>query len=362
MTVTSNSAWIVRIIEEQFHRDVEGRPLREGRTPPAFLRKDDIAWSRCPYSGSRHQHANPMNVSALRQTTAQWDALLDALTLLQQRYAMGRGGYGPDLRDLWYVSQLGSALPWFFILRDGSPPPAYAAALSKATLGTGILAQRGIVKMFGERWPPPPLNALTMVDLAEYSGTLVGATEVCAASEKMIAKFCEVLAPGAESDAAGGVSGLADRAESVLAFGSSYAAFKIVVWIYFLARRFLYVDAGLVQRLAEPVEPPDFFLLEPVDHKSVSPPMRAAWLRQLADLIVPFARGDASFRPLAYQFADAMACGGTPAEIWSQLDLLFGQVATLVESNFRGVPVVALDAEMRDRLIGNSPRALFGLI
>ena len=359
MTVTSDSAWIVRMVEEQFHRDVEGRPLREGRTPPAFLRGNDIAWSGCPYSGSRHQHVNPMNVSALRQTSAHWDAILDALTLLQQRYALGRGGYGPDLRDLWYVSQLGSALPWFFIFRDGLPPPAYAAALSKATLGTGILAQRALVKMFAERWPPPPLTAITMMELAEYSGTLVGASEVCAAPEKMIAKFCEVLAPGTKGDAAGGVCGLADRADAVLSFGSSYAAFKIVVWIYFLARRFLYVDAGLVERLAEPVEPPDFFLLEPSDHKSVPPPMRAAWFRQLADLIMPFAPGDAPFRALAYELADTMAEPGAPHETWERLDIVFGEVATQVESNFRGTPSPAISAAMRDRLIGASPRSIF---
>ena len=61
---------VVRMVEEQFHRDVEGRPIREGRTPPEFLRPSDIEFKQCPYTGSRHLHANPMNVSALRQMSA----------------------------------------------------------------------------------------------------------------------------------------------------------------------------------------------------------------------------------------------------------------------------------------------------
>jgi hypothetical protein len=300
-----------------------------------------------------------MNVSALRQTTAHWDEIVDALALLRRGYAHGSGGYGPDLRDLWYVSQLGSALPWFFILREGVAAPPYAAALAKAALGTGILAQRAIVKMLAERWPPPPLTAPTMMELAELSGTLIGDTEVCAAPEKMIIRFCEVLTPEARHETVGEICGLANHIEEVLAFGSSYAALKIVVWIYFLARRFLYVDAGLVDRLAEPVEPPDFFLLEPSDHKAVPPAMRATWLRQLADLLVPFARGDALFRTLAYKLADAMAEPSAPREIWERLDLAFGEVATLVESNFRGAPSAAISASMRDRLIGASPRSIF---
>ena len=59
---------VARMIEERFHRDDEDRPIREGRTPAEFLRDGDIEYRTCPYAGSRFQHANPMNVSALRQT------------------------------------------------------------------------------------------------------------------------------------------------------------------------------------------------------------------------------------------------------------------------------------------------------
>ena len=116
------------MVEEQFHRDTEGRPIREGRTPSELLAPGEIEYRRCPYPGTRHHHVNPMNVSALRQTAAHWDEVLDALAMLQHSYESGRGSYDPDLRDIWYVSQLGSSLPWFFILRDGVAPPPFAAA------------------------------------------------------------------------------------------------------------------------------------------------------------------------------------------------------------------------------------------
>ena len=59
---------IVEMIEARGLRDVEGRPLREGRTPAEHLRPDDIEYKACPYSGSRS--GKPMNTSALRQMGA----------------------------------------------------------------------------------------------------------------------------------------------------------------------------------------------------------------------------------------------------------------------------------------------------
>jgi hypothetical protein len=35
---------VVRMVEEQFHRDDEDRPLREGRTPAEHLRPGDIEY------------------------------------------------------------------------------------------------------------------------------------------------------------------------------------------------------------------------------------------------------------------------------------------------------------------------------
>jgi hypothetical protein len=153
------SLLVLRMVEEQFHRDAEDdRPVREGRTPAEYLRDGEIEYRTCPYSGSRS--GQPMNVSALRQMGTRWDEIVDALALLRAAYAEARGSYTPDLMDVWRVSQLGSALPWFHILRAADArAPAYAAALSKITLGTGIMTQRLYVKQLSERTAPVALTA-----------------------------------------------------------------------------------------------------------------------------------------------------------------------------------------------------------
>ena len=89
------------MVEERFHRDDEGRPLREGRTPPEHRRPEqpgqpaeaeaeaeaEIEYRPCPYPGSRQVAGRPMNVSALRQTSAHWDEITSALGFLRAAYA-----------------------------------------------------------------------------------------------------------------------------------------------------------------------------------------------------------------------------------------------------------------------------------
>jgi hypothetical protein len=370
------------MVEERFHRDDEGRPLREGRTPDELRRPGEIEYRACPYAGSRQQPGLVMNVSALRQTSAHWDELVETLGFLRTAYAEARGGYGPDVMDLWRVSQLGSALPWFFVLR-GEPLPAYAAALSKATLGTGILAQRLMQRMLVERWLPPPFTAPALVALSESTGTLVGATEVCSAPEKMIARFLEIIVAGTPGGGVAAVEPLIAQRDRVLGFGATYCGFKLVVWLYYQARRFLYADlaaahegtahpcgAELRALLDAPCEPPDFYVIEPDHLAAVPPALRAAWLGQLAHLIVPFAP-DGCDLPLldgARRMAAAML-DDTPDPVararatFDRLDAIYGEVLADVEAGLRGARAPApVDAATRDRLMAASPRALFATL
>jgi hypothetical protein len=356
---------ISRLVSERFHRDDEGRPLREGRTPKELLRPDDIEYKTCPYAGSRHQHANPMNVSALRQTSAHWDPIIDALVQLRIAYAK-RKSYGPDVMDVWRVSQLGSALPWFYIFRDGTTP-AHAAALSKATLGMGIFAQKLLAKMLVERWLPPPLTSATMLELAEASGTLIGASEVCSGPDKMLLRFFDGyhdeprVIEGAES---------IKSIDAIITFGAHYTNFKLALWIYFLARRFLYADAGLRDLMAAPVEPPDFFVLEPGNLAAIPRPMRAAWITSLASMIVPFAPdgSDTSLRDAVIELAVAMAAPVDEAHdvtvaTYARIDAIFARIVDTVEGGFRRAlglePAPKTDAASRDGLILVSPRDAF---
>lgn len=364
------------MVEERFHRDDEGRPLREGRTPPEYLQPGEIEYRPCPYPGSRHASGRGMNVSALRQTSAHWDELAAALGLLRTAYAELRGGFGPDVMDLWRVSQLGSALPWFYVLR-GEPLPAYAAALSKATLGTGILAQRLILKMLQEHWLPPPFTTPALLALAESTGTLVGETEVCSAPDKMIARFLDVLIGGAPSPGIATVDRLRAERDRFLAFGACYGGFKLCVWVYYQARRFLYADvhaarggAELQALLDAPCEPPDFFIIEPGAPASVPLALRAAWLGQLAALIVPFSPdgSDRGIADVARRIAAAMLDDARdPVEraiaTYHRLDALHGELIACVESGLRGERWAApIDAATRDRLVAVSPRAVFAAL
>jgi len=325
-----------------------------------------------------------MNVSALRQTSAHWDEVTGALGVLRGAYADLRGGYGPDILDLWRVSQLGSALPWFHVLA-GEPLPAYAAALSKATLGTGILAQRLLLRMLAEAWTPPPLTARTLAELAESTGTLVGETEVCSAPDRMIARFLEVLVgePGTVEPPAppAAVAKLIAARDRVLGFGAGYCAFKLAMWLYYQARRFLYADlaaardddavrAQIGDLLAAPCEPPDFFVIEPPRPAAVPPVLRAAWLDRLAGLIAPFAP-DGSDRPVleaARRMAAVMQDGaGDPVAravtAFARLDAIWGEIVAHVEAGLRGAPCpVAIDAATRDRLVVTPPRAMFAAL
>jgi hypothetical protein len=368
--------WVLRMVEERFHRDDEGRPLREGRTPPEYQRPDEIEYRPCPYAGSRQAAGRPMNVSALRQTSAHWEEIIEALGFLRAAYAEARGGYGPDVMDVWRVSQLGSALPWYFVLR-GEPLPAYAAALSKATLGTGILAQRLILKMFAERWMPAPFTTPELVALAESTGTLVGETEVCSAPDRMIARFVDALVAGAPSGGVAAVDALAAARDRVISFGACYGAFKLAVWVYYQARRFLYADVVTARDepavralLASPCEPPDFFVIEPGNMAAVPPALRAAWLSQLAQLIAPFAPDGSDRAVLACAQAMAAAMADDARDpvaravaTYARLDAIHGELIACVESGFRGERHTApVDAQTRDRFVAASTRAAFAAL
>lgn len=303
-----------------------------------------------------------MNASALRQTGAHWDEICDALARLRVLHDRVRAVAQPQLMDIWRVAQLGSSLPWFFIFRD-QPVPAYAAALAKASLGMGIWAQRVFVRTITEGWEPPVLTAETILEIAEANGTLIGETEVCSGGDKMLLRYFDIHVTPSPGE---GALELPDS--EVLRFGAHYANFKLALWIYFLARRFLYADLGEsgAELLNAPVEPSDFFLVEPTDLAGTAPAKRMGWLRSLADLIVPFA-SDASDLPLrdhAFAIAAAMGEGRAPDVTWAALDEVFARIVAHVEVGLRGSGTAAdidVPPEVRDRLVGGSPRALFAV-
>jgi hypothetical protein len=348
---------IVRMVTERFHRDADNRPLRESRTPSEYLQPGEIEHRKCPYSGSRQFHDKPMNASALRQASTHWDEVTDALAVLRSAYVTARRGAAepPDLMDLWRISQLGSALPWWFILRD-EPLPGYAAALSKATLGVGIWAQQFLMRELAGAWTEPVFTAALITQLAEESGALIGATEVCAGSDKMLTRFFEVYL-----ETTPGTGPLAASRDEVLRFGAHYANFKLVMWIYFSARRYLLAELGTpaaLELLTRGAEPPDFFILEPPQLAAIPPAMRRVWFDKLAKLVVPFADSDAGISAAALSIAAAMGEKAAPATTFAKLDQIFLEVVRDTEAGLGGDPAL-ITAAITDSLIASGTRAVF---
>jgi hypothetical protein len=392
---------VLRMVEERFHRDTEGRPIREGRTPPELLRDGEIEYRQCPYPGTRYLDERPMNVSALRQTSAHWDEVMDAVAMLRNAYAAARGGYHTSVMDIWRVSQLGSALPWFYILRQGATCPAYAAALSKATLGVGIWGHRMLVKMLVERQLIERFTSQLMLDTAEDTRTLIAASEVCAASDKMILRFFDgFTADSVEVAGAGEVARLVPEQGELLRFGAHYIAFKQWLWLYWIARRCLYRELasvlgplpGAAELMDDSGEPHDFFALDPDPVIAAAPAMRGLWFGVLARFLEPFSPdgSDAELRGHAERLAQVMgelpadadararaedltaevaATTGAPPEpsarigraigTYAALDAVFADVLAAVERGFRGGDAPVFDAALRDRVLRAPPRALF---
>lgn len=351
------------MVEEQFHRDDEDRPLREGRTPAEHLRSTDLEYKPCPYAGSRREHALPMNVAALRQMSAHWDDILGAMVMMRDAYREIRGVTELDLMDAWRVSQLGSALPWWFILGKGVTAPAYAAALAKAMQGVGLWAQLDFGKMQTENWQPPPITAASILALTEANGTLIGETEVCAGPEKMLLRYFEAMVgtTPADTEPSPRLEALVVERDAMLGFAAHYLGFKVALWIHYLARRFVHADivaalgpqldersaqdaiarvhggdaqlardaevrdivAGIRGLLDGPCEPPDFFAIGPTDLAGTLPAARHAWLRSLAAHIVPCSPDlrDVDLRATANDIASALEASASESAAVSFDDL-----------------------------------------
>ena len=398
--------WLLRMIEEQYHRDDEGRLIREGRTPPEHVRPGEIEYKPCTYSGSRFQHESPMNVSALRQMSAHWSDILDAMAVMRGAYTQQRGEHVPELMDLWRVGQLASSLPWFYLLRDGGAhsPPAYAAALAKITQGVGLWAQRVMVDWLAGTWTPVPLTPQAIYDSTDGNGTLIGETEVCSGPEKMMIRFFEVLVSGEPEGESPQIARLTSEAERAMLFGAHYANLKLLLWIHFLARRFVYADLAaafadhelapaIAELLDASVEPADFFVVGPPDQAAVAPASRGIWFARLAGLVLPMAP-DGSDAPLQISalaiglaLAQTTARPGVADEIirlhgiaperaelaaraiatYARLDALLREIAATVEDGFRrsdpsASPAEPFDAAARDRLLLTPPRSVLARI
>lgn len=179
--------------------DDEQRPLGEHRAPKDLAGAAPTELKRCPYPGSRHQHALPMNLSALRQTTRHWDEVASGLAALRQW--CGGGAEPSDLGELWRQTAAAAVVPAFLLFRaDAGQQPvidAGTAVLFKASLGLKfLLEQRALEELVATGGLDGRRAADTLAEYSESSGWLVGRQEVCAATPKMIQDVLRVVVFG----------------------------------------------------------------------------------------------------------------------------------------------------------------------
>jgi hypothetical protein len=380
-------------------RDVEGRLLRENRAPASAIRPGEIEMKKCPYPGSRQTTPPlPMNMSALRSMKHHWDDVINSVAHMRALYQEIRGVERLDLFDLWRVSQLGSALPWYYIFGHGELAPIYAASLAKATLGMGIWAQTVFVRSVAEQWTPPPMTSATILELAEGNSTLLAEREVCAAPEKMLMRFYDALLDLAPETKTPQMQRLVDHRDSAVRFGAYYANMKLALYLLFLARRFIYADllaalpdSSLAPELRELLdaacEPPDMIMIALANMPEMPLMKRAGVLASLVMNLVPLTpdKSDVPLQATMVEVAASMLLPEGPADLvaevietqhctleqaavaaraiatWARLDHLFARVVGIVEDGMRGAVGadlydVVIRAEDRDHLVVVSGR------
>lgn len=182
--------------------DVVGRPVGEGRS--AIGEQVETQLKSCPYPGSRHQHEQPMNFSALQSITPHWRNIVTLLAWLGQRYRNYNHCETARYYDLARISGMGIFLADYLALRHISPlqsnqVPVVLSGLYKVCLG---FQQVTFFAMMNENFNDQGMAKQEETELPvanefyawlEENELLIGEAEVCGGSELMISKAYEAM-------------------------------------------------------------------------------------------------------------------------------------------------------------------------
>lgn len=358
--------WVLRLVEDGFHPEAPSDARSRGTgASPDMVTLDDI-------------------------DDEVWSEVVDALALVRSAYAGAHGSYGPEVFDIWRISQLASSLPWYFRVRNSVDPsvqiPPYATALARTVRRTSIRAHRQICATLQKGEESETLSLGSLVRLAGPSqmAVSIAASSPTGASPVVSGRWHNLAAAlvAGQPKGIGQVPALASQLDAILLFGAAYTGLERVMWVYHLARRFLYWDLVAVlgetpelkALLALPCEPTDCFIVEPPSPAKLDPVLRATWFAKLAELAVPLAldSSDAVIRDVLRHIATTM--GETPTgdlvahtlATFEKLDTLFGEALAFVEYGLRRACLAPaqsdpFDAAARDRVV-RSPRAYFATL
>jgi hypothetical protein len=230
-------------------RDTEGRPLGEAKVPPE-QRSDLVMELRtCPYAGSRHNHARPMNVSALKQMLAHWQEALGGIALLRSLYGDQARQQRLRLIDVWRIAGLTSAVADFAFLRAWQPIadgalPAAVAVLYKVPLGvsltTSAMWEDGAARF------DAIVDADALYEYADQHGHFIGPRQVCGGPVAMVKEVLRLMVDGTgpQGDPSAAAAVIGDRAR-FLRFAHGAASLAL------LAMALNRLDAGMGFDLAD---------------------------------------------------------------------------------------------------------------
>jgi hypothetical protein len=185
-------------------RDESGRQIGENTVAlrdPALAELVPTEWRRCPFPGSRHEDPRPMNVTALRHMTADFERTLGAMEALRRRFLVRQGIDTPSLGELYLLARVAAALPAWLLCRPGAAVPngaipSWVASLQKLVGGINMPIMSLLLDLgepFEARTTPERLLSVT-----EELGLFLTSSGVCSGTPKMVERSLRAFVEGSE--------------------------------------------------------------------------------------------------------------------------------------------------------------------
>jgi hypothetical protein len=186
-------------------RDVEGRQIGENTVAlldPLLCEPVPTEWKRCPYPGSRFEDPRPMNVSGLKQMTAEFGMTLAAMEALRRRFVARHGKRRLGLGDLHVLARVAASLPSWLLCRPNDPVangaiPTWVASLQKLLGGINMPIAYVLLESGGGRHDAT-MTAAELTRVTEETGLFMTAAGVCSGTPKMVDRSIEAFVEGSD--------------------------------------------------------------------------------------------------------------------------------------------------------------------
>lgn len=187
-TLTTQSA------TPNWYKDVDRRPMGEGKAPEHC--KKDVAFEmkKCPYPGTRKNHVNPMNISALKQMNNSWNDSLILIRFIRDLYLENNPTNKIELVDVWKITMYASYLPTFMLYRKekrflNHSVPVTVASVYKMFIGLKSPVEKMIQEEYLGETKFENVTPEIIHDYAEKNSSFVGPNEVCGGPKNLVIEF-----------------------------------------------------------------------------------------------------------------------------------------------------------------------------